>query len=104
MDHISVSRLLAVYALGACEPAEIEPIETHIRQCPSCDREAQPLKGAAAWLRASPVTLPPASLRARVLQQAENTAAGSTGETARPDDRIAPRRWRGTRWLRCRHG
>ena len=79
MDHVSVSRLLAVYALGACEPAEIDPIETHISQCPSCHDEAQPLKEVAAWLSVAPVAHPPASLRARLLQQAQNPANSTTG-------------------------
>jgi anti-sigma factor ChrR (cupin superfamily) len=70
MDHTYFNQLLAVYALGACEPAEIAPIEVHLSQCAPCSAEVQQLSELTGWLTVPPVSLPPASLRTRVLREA----------------------------------
>jgi hypothetical protein len=79
MHHSHVNRMLAVYALGACEHTEIDAIETHLSQCASCNSEVQPLKQVVAWLCFSAETLPPTSLRSTVLRRARTMHKPSTG-------------------------
>jgi hypothetical protein len=73
MDHISVSELLAVYALGACEAIETVEIESHLWQCPSCNAAVQPLKEAVHWLGVAHATWPPDTLRTALLQEARDS-------------------------------
>jgi anti-sigma-K factor RskA len=63
--------LSGAYAIDALSPAEAEEFEKHLDECPACREEVRELQGAAARMGAGEATVPPPSLRARVLAAAD---------------------------------
>ena len=63
--------LSGAYAIDALSPAEAEEFEKHLDQCPACRDEVLELQAAAARMGASEATMPPPSLKARVLAAAD---------------------------------
>jgi anti-sigma-K factor RskA len=63
--------LSGAYAIDALSPAEAEEFEKHLDECPACHDEVRELQAAAARMGASEATVPPPSLRARVLAAAD---------------------------------
>jgi anti-sigma-K factor RskA len=63
--------LSGAYAIDALSPAEAEEFEKHLDQCPACRDEVRELQAAAARMGASEATVPPPSLKARVLAAAD---------------------------------
>ncbi len=45
-----VTALLGVWALDACDPDETDLVAAHVRQCPSCAREAVDLQQTVAMI------------------------------------------------------
>lgn len=77
-DHARYLEDIAPYVLGALAPLESEAFEKHLRGCPDCQTELAELRpGAEVLSRSVEQIEPPASLRARVLEQvaAEISAA-----------------------------
>jgi anti-sigma factor RsiW len=64
--------LTAAYALDALEPEEAREYEAHLARCERCRDELASLSEAAGALAyAAEAPVPPAELRARILQQAQ---------------------------------
>lgn len=63
--------LSGAYAIDALSPAEAEEFEKHLDDCPACRDEVRELQGAAARMGAGEATVPPPSLKARVLAAAD---------------------------------
>jgi anti-sigma-K factor RskA len=63
--------LSGAYAIDALSPAEAEEFEKHLDQCPACRDEVRELQAAAARMGSSEATVPPPSLKARVLAAAD---------------------------------
>ena len=63
--------LSGAYAIDALSPAEAEEFEKHLDECPACHDEVRELQAAAARMGASEATVPPPSLKARVLAAAD---------------------------------
>jgi anti-sigma-K factor RskA len=80
MRHEEYKELLALEALGALEAGERAPLERHLSSCDDCRSELREMSDAMAALAytVEPV-IPPAALRARVLQ---NVRAVRPSETA----------------------
>ncbi len=84
---------LALYAVGALDPAERAAVAHHLERCPSCREEAERVVATAdslafALAAASPLH-PPPELKGRVLQAVrDRRAAGDRPETA--DDTPGP--------------
>ena len=86
-DHERYVEDVAPYVLGALAPLEVEAFEKHLRGCPDCQRELAELRpGAEVLSRSVEQIEPPASLRARVLEQvaAETSAAEATAAPHAP--------------------
>jgi hypothetical protein len=67
-DHPQYVEMLALYALGALDPAEESELQAHLRSCPQCGRELAALRGDAALLALSVVgPAPPQGARQRLL-------------------------------------
>jgi len=63
--------LSGAYAIDALSPAEAEEFEKHLDECPACHDEVRELQAAAARMGASEATVPPPSLKSRVLAAAD---------------------------------
>jgi predicted anti-sigma-YlaC factor YlaD len=72
VDHASVSELLGVYALDACDDVETALIEGHLEECDECRDEAERLKNLAGWMGVSEATMPSEHLRSRIIGVAES--------------------------------
>ncbi len=78
--HDEVSASLGAYALDAVDPAERTAVEAHLASCPTCARELAELRRVTVGIGMAETPVPPpASLRARVLQQA---LAGTSPESS----------------------
>lgn len=67
-DHGQYLEMLALYALGALDPAEESELQAHLRSCPQCGWELAALRGDAALLALSVVgPAPPQGARQRLL-------------------------------------
>ena len=73
MDHESVSQLLGVYVLDACDEDETAEVAAHVTTCDACTKEVAVLGELAGWLGASEAMSPSPQLRARVLDGVERT-------------------------------
>jgi anti-sigma factor RsiW len=71
VDHASISELLGVYALDACDVVETAMVEAHLEECDECRDEAERLKNLAGWMGVSEATMPSAHLRSRIIGVAE---------------------------------
>lgn len=71
MEHAGIHELSAAYALHALDAEDRREFEEHLRQCPECRETVGSFQETAAAL-AYEVNMPPppASLRARILDQA----------------------------------
>lgn len=65
--------LSGAYALDALSADEAAAFRTHLAACPSCCEEVRELRAAAAQMGASEAVMPPARLRAAVLEAADKT-------------------------------
>ncbi len=80
MDCQDVRELLDAYALGATEPAESEGLEGHVADCVRCWEELSEAQRTAALLSlAVVIEEAPASLRDRILSQAERERGRERG-------------------------
>jgi anti-sigma factor ChrR (cupin superfamily) len=75
MRHEEYKELLALEAAGALEAGERAPLEGHLSSCAECRTELLEMSDAAASLvyTVAPI-MPPASMRARVLQSVRAVA------------------------------
>jgi anti-sigma-K factor RskA len=75
MRHEEYKELLALEAAGALEAGERAPLEGHLSSCAECRTELREMADAAASLvyTVAPI-MPPASMRARVLQSVRAVA------------------------------
>lgn len=63
--------LVAGYALDALEPEQEQVFEAHLARCPNCQAQLALFTATAdALAHAAPPALPPAALRARILESA----------------------------------
>jgi anti-sigma-K factor RskA len=96
-DHTRRTDDVAAYALGALEPEEAAELERHLEGCAECRAELR-------WLQPAVDLLPekvervdaPGGLRARIVEQVREEAAGASADS--------PRRtpFGGRRWLQGR--
>jgi anti-sigma-K factor RskA len=86
MRHEEYKELLALEAAGALEAGERAPLEGHLSSCAECRTELREMADAAAALvyTVAPV-MPPAGMRARVLQSVR-AAAPSEAAASRAVD------------------
>ena len=86
-EHKEFVEDLALYALGALDPAERAALEQHLRECATCLRELEQLRGDSALLALSaPQQVPPAYARRRLM-----AAIAEDGLPARPPRRLSLR-------------
>ena len=84
-DHERYSEDVAPYVLGALAPLEAEALEQHLRVCEDCQRELVDLRpGAETLSRAVEQIDPPASVRARLLEQVSAEAGEARTAVAPP--------------------
>jgi anti-sigma-K factor RskA len=74
MENRHVDDLVAAYALGALEPAEVDAVERHLEECDACRTLIDQARGSAELLLyAAPQVMPAPSLRgqlfARIAQE-----------------------------------
>jgi len=84
--------LSGAYALDALSAEEAAAFRTHLEACPACCQEVRELRAAAARMGASEASLPPESLRGRVLEAADRTP--QLPPPVRPIGSAPSRRWR----------
>ncbi len=101
-DHERYAEDVAPYVLGALAPLEAEALEKHMRGCADCQRERVELRsGVAVLSRSVEQVEPPASLRARVIEEVADGAGAAAAPFAPPYDQaptapvIAPKSRRG---------
>lgn len=88
--HDELKQDAAAYALGALEPAEHAAFEAHLATCAECAADVREMRRAARALpHTVPQVSPPASLRARILDQAVR-GAGSSDPADRGVSRTTP--------------
>ena len=74
MDH-DFEEDLAGYVLGAMAPEEQRQVEIHLQECEKCQGIVASYKNVTEGLLYAPdLKAPPRSLRARLLQQTEQTS------------------------------
>ena len=91
--HPEFAEDLALYAVGALDPAAIAGLERHLGECPACRRELAELRGDAALVALSASgPKPPARSRQRLLNAIadESSAALETFAVRRPWWNLAP--------------
>jgi hypothetical protein len=71
-DHIDVSALLGVYAVGACDPDTAASVERHLAVCAECTTEEGRLREAASWIGGVEAVAPPPGLRHRLAERLES--------------------------------
>ena len=98
--HDELKHDAAAYALGVLEPAERAAFEAHLASCAECTADVRQLRMAASALpHAVPHVSPPASLRAKILDQAVR-GAGSSDSANNPAPVTVVRERRGLpAWL-----
>src|SRR5579859_600906 len=85
MQNKHVDDLVDAYALGALESEEVDAVERHLESCEACRAlVTQARETAERLLYAAPPVIPPASLRARVLQRVREEAAAQPHASALP--------------------
>lgn len=70
MSDSDLHTLSGAYALNAVEAEEAREFERHLEGCQACRDEVRELRETAASMGAAEVLVPPAALKARVLQAA----------------------------------
>jgi anti-sigma-K factor RskA len=87
MRHEEYKELLALEAAGALEAGERAPLEGHLSSCAECRAELREMSDAAAALvyTVAPI-MPPAAMRARVLQSVRAAAPSEAASRARAVD------------------
>lgn len=72
-DHTQYAEMLALYAVGAVDAAEVSELQAHLRSCSECRNELATLRGDAALLALSAVgPAPPQRARQRLLAAISN--------------------------------
>jgi hypothetical protein len=86
MRHEEYKELLALEAAGALEVGERAPLEGHLSSCAECRTELREMADAAAALvyTVAPI-MPPAGLRARVLQSVRAAAVSEAAASRAVD-------------------
>ena len=80
--HEQFAEDLALYALDALDPEARASIETHLRECASCRRELEQLRGDAALLVLSSAgPKPPARAKARLMDAIAREPRAQRAET-----------------------
>lgn len=82
--------LTGAYAADALDPAERDEFELHLQQCADCRQEVAELRATTARLAGASFELPPAGLRARVLDEVSRTRQVSPGVDRRLGDAHEP--------------
>jgi anti-sigma factor ChrR (cupin superfamily) len=92
MRHEEYKELLALEAAGALEAGERAPLEGHLSSCAECRAELREMADAAASLvyTVAPV-MPPAGMRARVLQSVRSVAPSEAASRAVDPSEFAAR-------------
>jgi anti-sigma-K factor RskA len=96
-----IHTLTGAYAVDALPPEERELFEAHLQECDPCAQEVAELLATAAELGSALSAPPPASLRASVLAEIDQTRQEPPPPSATTDDvvdlderrREQPRRW-----------
>jgi anti-sigma-K factor RskA len=91
-DHKRWSEDLAAYMLGALEPAEATELERHLEGCERCREEMR-------WLQPAVHSLPESVERQEPPKQLRQSLMAEVRAEARAQERPAPRRAGGWRWL-----
>ncbi|WP_225847760.1 anti-sigma factor domain-containing protein [Streptomyces sp. HPF1205] len=68
MTGIDLHTLTGAYAVSALSKAEAEEFGGHLAQCPACTQEVRELRETAARLALAVAEVPPAAMRARVME------------------------------------
>lgn len=72
-DHAQYAEMLALYAVGALDPAEESHLDAHVRDCAECRNELAALRGDVALLALSTVgPAPPQRTRQRLMAAIAN--------------------------------
>ena len=92
MRHEEYKELLALEAAGALEAGERAPLEGHLSSCAECRTELREMSDAAAALvyTVAPI-MPPAAMRARVLQSVRAVAPSEAASRAVDPSEFAAR-------------
>jgi len=87
--------LLGPYVVGAVDDVDRKTFEHHLRDCADCRAEVAHMSDVVATLVDAEATAPPASLRAKVMEQAAHTAQlpPTVAESARADSSRRRFRW-----------
>jgi anti-sigma-K factor RskA len=79
MENRHVDDLVAAYALGALEPAEVDAVERHLQACEACRALLDQARGSVELLLfAAPQVTPPPSLRRQLLARVAQEKAAVT--------------------------
>jgi uncharacterized protein (TIGR03083 family) len=70
LNHEHFEDLVGAYALDACDEDETAALDVYVAEHPDAYAEVERLRGAAAWLGASGLLVPPPDLRTSVLGRA----------------------------------
>jgi hypothetical protein len=79
LEHVDVSPLLGVYAIGACEPDTATSVRTHLALCARCAAEEARLREAASWIGGVDAVEPPPDLRRRLSERLDGDLDNHTG-------------------------
>jgi len=87
--------LLGPYVVGAVDDMDRKTFENHLRDCVDCRAEVAHMSDVVATLVDAEATAPPASLRAKVMEQAAHTAQlpPTVNRPARADSSRKRLRW-----------
>jgi len=90
-----IHSLLGPYVVGAVDDVDRKTFEHHLRDCADCRAEAVRMSDVVATLVDAEATAPPASLRAKVMEQAARTAQlpPTVAESARAGSSRKRLRW-----------
>ncbi|MBC7297335.1 MAG: anti-sigma factor [Demequina sp.] len=89
-----IHSLLGPYVVGAVDDVDRKTFEHHLRDCEDCRGEVAQMADVIATLVDAEAIVPPASLRAKVMQQATRTAQVPPAGAASAQARSPRRRFR----------
>lgn len=73
MTNADIHTLTGAYAVDALTGDELERFEEHLEECAACRREVEELQATAAELGSASFEMPPAHLKAAVMDQIDRT-------------------------------
>jgi anti-sigma-K factor RskA len=91
-DHDALRSLAGPYALGLASDAERREFETHLATCAECRAELAEIRrvNEALAMAATPTAAPPATLRRRIIDAAENEPTGRSSPVRAPSGSALP--------------